>query len=104
MGQKGFERSYCATYLFLLHKLRIWHIIDDAPANDWGGQNGVYLLGIHVFELSVQDELVAFRPKVDGDFPTKKDEGENITMLRNQCQQLHARLFEGYVPWLGIEI
>ena len=104
MREKGFGRSYCATHLFLLHELRIWHIIDDAPANDRGGQNGVYLLGIHVLELSIQDELIAFRTKVDRDFSTKKDEGENIPMLRSRCQQLQARLFKEDVPWLGIGI
>lgn len=32
-------------------------------------------LGVHIYELSVQDGLVALRFKVNSDFPTKQDEG-----------------------------
>ena len=110
MHQRGFWGSHCAAYLFLLHELCIWDIIDDAFANDGGGQNRVYLLGIYVFELSIQDELVAFGPKIDGHLSTEKDKGEDITILGDSRSAIAFRLckyfiwYYVYTPWLCIGI
>ena len=70
-------------YLLLFHEFGIRDVIHDTFTKDWSSQDRIYLFSIDIFELSVQDELVAFGPKVDRDFPTKKDESENITILES---------------------
>ena len=75
----------CAAYFLLLHELRIWYVVDDAFTKDRRRQDGVDFLGVHIFDLCIQDKLVAFGPKVDSDLPTKKNEGEDIAVLGNRC-------------------
>ena len=41
-------------------------------------------IGVNIYELSVQDGLVALRSKINSDFPTKQDEGEDIAILGKQ--------------------
>lgn len=68
-------------YLFLFHKLRIWHIVDDIFSEHWGRQDRVYFLGIDVFDLPVQDELIAFGSKIDCYFSAQKYECIDIAIL-----------------------
>lgn len=51
--------SLLKKYLLLFHKFRIWNIIDDVLAEDRRAQDGVDLFGVDVFELRVQDKLIA---------------------------------------------
>ena len=70
-----------AHYLLLLHKLCIWHIVDDIFSEDWGRQDRVYLLGIDVFNLSIQYELIAFGSEIDSHFPAQEYECKDIAIL-----------------------
>ena len=70
-----------AHYLLLLHKLSIWHVVDDILSENWGRQDRVDFLSIDVFDLSIQDELIAFRSKIDSYFSAQEYECIDITIL-----------------------
>lgn len=69
------------NYLLLFHELCVWHIVDDIFSEDWGRQDRVYFLGIDVFDLSIQDELIAFGSKIDSHFPAEEYECIDIAIL-----------------------
>lgn len=49
-----------SAYLLLLHELRVWAVVHDILAEDGRAERSVDLLRIHVLDLAVQDEVVAF--------------------------------------------
>jgi hypothetical protein len=66
----------------LFHQLGVRAIINNILAEDRSSQWGVYLLGIDVLELSIEDKFVAFCPKADSGLFAEKNEGEDITILQ----------------------
>jgi len=67
--------------LLLLHELRVGAIVDDVLAEDGRGQGGIDLLGAHIANLAVENELVAQRADTDGRLASEEDEGEDIAVL-----------------------
>lgn len=53
-GRKG------RSCLLLFHELCVRYIVDNVFSEDRSRQNGIYLFGIDVLELAIQDELVTF--------------------------------------------
>jgi hypothetical protein len=70
------------TCLFLFHQFGVGAIIDNILAKDRSGQWSVYLLGIDVLQLSIEDKFVALCPEADSGFFSEKNEGEDIAILR----------------------
>ncbi len=59
------------TNLFLFHELRIGNVVYYILPKNRCSQDRVYLFGIQILQLPVQNELIAFRAKVDCDSSTK---------------------------------
>ena len=57
--------SYVNTYLFLLHQFGIGAVVYDVLAKDGGTKDIIYLFRIDVFELPIQDKIVAIRAEID---------------------------------------
>ena len=72
------------TNLLLFHELRVGAIVNDILAKDWGGENGVDILGAHVANLAVQDKVVALGSDVDGRLLAEQDEGEALAVLSSK--------------------
>lgn len=68
-------------YLLLLHELGVGAVVDDVASKDRSGQDGVDLLGVHILELAVENEVVALGADGDGGSLAKEDESEDITIL-----------------------
>lgn len=71
------------AYFLLFHELRIRNIIHDILPEHGCRQDRIYLFRIQIFQLPVEYELIPSFAKVDGDFPAKEDEGEDIAILRS---------------------
>jgi hypothetical protein len=69
------------AYLLLLHELRVGTVINDILSEDRGGQDSVDFLGVDVFQLAVQDEIVARGSDVYGCFLAEENEGKDIAIL-----------------------
>jgi hypothetical protein len=68
-------------HLLLLHEFRIGTIIDDVTPKYRGCQGRIDFLGTHIFELSVQDKVIALSTEINGSLLSQKDERENISIL-----------------------
>lgn len=55
----------CSAYLFLFHQLGIGTIIDNIRSKDRRRQFAIYLLSIHILQLSIENELITICPKTD---------------------------------------
>jgi hypothetical protein len=53
------------TNLFLFHQFRVGAIIHDILSENRGTEDGVDLLGIHILELAIQDELIALCSQIN---------------------------------------
>lgn len=51
------------------------------PSKDGSSQRRVNLLGAHITQLAVQDELIALGAQVHGGLLAEEDEGENVAVL-----------------------
>jgi len=69
------------AHLLLLHELPVWAVVHDVMTKDGGGERSVNLLGVHILELAVQDEIIALCSEKDGGFLAQEDEGEDIPVL-----------------------
>lgn len=67
----GESWSSKVTYLLLFHKFGVGNIVDHILPKDWRSQDRVYIFRIQILQLPVEYELIAFRPKVDRDLPSK---------------------------------
>lgn len=67
--------------LLLFHELGVWAIVNNIAPKHRYRERAVNLLGVHVLELAVEDELVTLDSKVTGDFPTEEDKGEDVAIL-----------------------
>lgn len=73
--------------LLLFHELRVWTVVHDIAAKHRDRERAVDLLGVHVLDLSIEDEVIAVKAKVARDFPAKKGESEDVTVLvEGPCQ------------------
>lgn len=70
------------TDLLLLHQLRIRTIINDARSKNWRCQRTVYILRIQVLVFSVEYEVVPFDAQIYSGLLSKKNECEDIAILR----------------------
>lgn len=68
-------------YLFLLHQLVIGTIVDDILPKHGRRERTVYLLGIHILQLPIQDEIIAFCPQTHGCLLAQQDKGKDIAVL-----------------------
>lgn len=85
---------YLNPYLLLLHELRVGAVVDNSGTENWGGEFCVDLLGVHVLEFAIKDELVASSSQVYGRLLSEKDKGEDIAILLKSAwsfaQQTHV--------------
>ena len=68
---------------FLLHVFGMWGVIYNIATPNWGSNDIIYFLRIQIDLFPVEDEIVARGPQICCDFPAEKDEGEDVTVLRN---------------------
>lgn len=78
------------TYPLLFHELAVGAVVNNILAEDWGGQDTVNFLGVHILLLAVQDEFVSIRSNIDGRFLSEKHKGEDVAKLL-QCAQSQFR-------------
>lgn len=64
----------------------MWSVIYNVTSPHRGSDDIIYFFGIQINLFPVEDEIVSRGPQVRCDFSAKKDEGENITVLRNNKQ------------------
>ena len=79
----GIRTRILLTDPFLLHVFGMWGVIYNITTPNWGSDDIIYFLGIQINLLPVEDEIVPRGPQICCDFPAEKDEGEDITVLRN---------------------
>ena len=79
----GIRTRILLTDPFLLHVFGMWGVIYNITTPNWGSDDIIYFLGIQINLFPVEDEIVPRGPQICCDFPAEKDEGEDITVLRN---------------------
>lgn len=67
--------------LLLFHKLGVGAVVDDILAKNGSGKNAIDLLGAHVLEFSVENEVISRGADRDSSLLSKEDKGKNIAML-----------------------
>jgi hypothetical protein len=78
--------EYQRAYLLLLHELRVRAVVDDILAEDGRGEHRVDVLGAHIADLAVEDEVVALGPDIDGGLLAEQDEGKAVAVLCKAVQ------------------
>lgn len=71
-----------AAYLLLLHELRVGTVVNHILSKDRGGQDCVDFLGIDVFKLAVQDEIIARGSNIYRCLLAEENEGKDIAILK----------------------
>lgn len=88
----GLQRRLSEAILdefLLLDELGIGTIVDHIRPEHWSGQGAVHLLRVHVFQLAIENELVALHAQVDGGVASQKHKGEDVAVLdQSRCFQL----------------
>jgi hypothetical protein len=69
------------AYLLLLHQLCIGTVVHNITAKDWRCEWAVHLFCIDISQLSVQNEIVAFRAQAYRCLLSKQYECEDIAIL-----------------------
>jgi hypothetical protein len=89
-----------AAHLLLLHELRVWAIVDHIATENRCREIAVDLLGVHILELAIENELVACCAEIYGRLLPKENEGEDVAiLLRISWMRLIATVQE-YQPFL----
>ena len=76
------QTDFNTADLLLLHKLGVGTVVDNILAKDWGGEDGVYVLGADIANLAIEDEIIALGADTDRSLAAEEDKGEDITVLK----------------------
>lgn len=82
-------------YLLLLHELGVGTIINHVATKDRGGERRVDFLSANVAKLAIEDEFIALGAEIDRGLLAKKNEGENVAILRTLLLEMAPRGFPG---------
>ena len=69
------------AHLLLLHELRVRAVVHDVLAEDGPGEWVVYLLGVDILDLAVQDEVISRRVQANCGLLPEEDECEDVAIL-----------------------
>jgi hypothetical protein len=69
------------AHLLLLHELRVWAIVDHVRTENWRGERGIDLLGVHILKFAIKNELVALCPEINSCLLSEENESEDIAIL-----------------------
>lgn len=85
--------EYLHAYLLLLHQLCIGTVVNNITAKDWRCERAVHLLRIDISQLSVQNEVVAFRAQAYRRLLSQQYECEDIAILLATSEEELERVY-----------
>lgn len=65
----------------MFHELGVGAVVHDIGPKDGRGQFAVDLLSIDIFQLSIQNKLVALGPEINGGLLAQENESKDVTVL-----------------------
>jgi hypothetical protein len=82
------------TYLLLLHQFGIGTVVHDVLAENRRGKRRIHLLGIHILQFAIQDELIAFCSQAYCGFLAQQDKRKHVSVLfaagKEEFERIHA--------------